>query len=211
MLRRKREIIFSATIEYVDEEERYISRKSRIGDLSFEELGFKVENILCHELPAELETIYGIKTEIRYIGSREGSLIVFFGAIITTYGIIANYKDFFESVNLIEKDAERLLKLLARKLGIDVSISVDREYPKNLPNPADWRYGVRFKRLFHKFPPDIAEMILEEGENDINIKSKRDGFFWYLVIMNVILFAVLGTLVAAAVLQVYFDCSILNL
>jgi hypothetical protein len=211
MLRRKREVIFSANIEYVhyqNQKERYISQDSRVGDnISFERLDSEVRNVLCHELPAELDKIYGIKADIRYISSRQGSLIVFFGAMVTTYGIIANYKDFFESVRLIEKDAERLLRLLARKLGIDVSIDVDREYPEDLPNPNNMDFGFRLKHPFHRFPPDIAEMVLETGAYGTYNHSKRDGFFWYLVIMNAILLVALGALVAAAVIKVYFSVA----
>lgn len=207
MLRRKREVIFSATIEYQhyqNVEPRYISKKSHDSNISFEKLESEVRNVLCNELPNELKTIYGIEADIRYIASREGSLIVFFGAIITTYGIIANYKDFFESVKLIKNDAHRLLTVLARKLNLDLNIYIDDKYP-DMPNPDNMRYHLRSKELFHMLPPDIAEMILEKGGYDINNYPKRDGFFWYLIIMNVILLIGLGALVAAAVIKVYFQ------
>ena len=204
MLRRKREVIFSATIEYKDDEKRHISRNSHGDETSFEKLDSEARKILCQELPSDLDKIYGIKADIRYIDSREGSLIVFFGAMITTYGLIANYKDFFESVRLIKEHGSRLLRTLERRLHIpDLSIYVKDEYPE-LPHPDSMRYHSRLKHLFHMFPPDIAEMILETGVYGTNNHSKRDGFFWYLVIMNVILLIALCALVAAAVIKVYF-------
>jgi hypothetical protein len=204
MFRRNQEVIFSAQIEYNDEEKGHISKDSRSNEISFEKLDSEARKIICQELPSDLDKIYGIKADIRYIDSREGSLIIFFGAMITTYGLIANYKDFFESIRLIKEHGQRLLKTLERRLHIPpLSIYIKNEYPE-LPHPDSMRYSLRLKHLFHMFPPDIAEMILEKRAYDIDNYSKRDGFFWYLIFMNIILIITLGALVAAAVIKVYF-------
>lgn len=203
ILKKKREVIFSATIEFTDGQ-KHIGQNSYISEVSFEKLDYETREVLCKTLPSDLKKIYGVEVNIRHIESREGSLIVFFGAIVTIYGIIANYKKFVDSVHLIKIHAHWLLEQLMKKLNVTgVYTRIKDEYP-NLLHYDNIEYDLLLRHLYYRFPPDIAEKIVEMGLYSKNSCSRRDGFFWYLFIMNIILFIVLCLLIGKAVLRVYF-------
>jgi len=205
MLRHKREIVFTATIEYhqYNDVKRNIRKDKNMDGITYEKLEKETRRVLCEDLPADLEKIYGVKANIRHIESREGSLTVFFAALISTYGFIANYKDFLESVQLIKKHAKRLLVSLVGRLNEDMRVDVDIDYPE-CPHPDSIRHGMKNRILLSKYPPEFIDEMLETECINERSRPRRDSFFWYLIISNIALISLIAIFVAKAVENTYF-------
>ena len=52
--------------------------------------------------------------------------------------------------------------------------------------------------------PDELEELFSYSAIQYRGKQKRDSFFWYLLVMNIILLGIVAVLVVPAVLKVYF-------
>jgi hypothetical protein len=210
MKNRRREIVLSARIEY-DHETRK-QRGDRLGpgrssnDLETEGMESEVRRILLSELPADIEEIYGFEVKTRLIAVRPGSIVVFFGAVVTALGIFSSYSDFFESIALIRKHAKMLLAArLAARYGGGYDVSVDVEYPR-VPDPDDLLPGRRFRKMLGgPFGSDeFAGALSWVGQAAGGGTQKRDGFFWFLLASTIVLAVLLGLMVAGAVWRTYF-------
>ncbi len=162
----------------------------------------EVRRILSERLPAELEEIYGFEVKTRVIAVRQGSLVVFFGALVSALGIFSSYSDFFESIALIKKHSKRLLgQRLAGRFGGGFDVSIEVEYP-SVPDPDDlspWRH------MRKRLGPEFHELMSAGAWPGLGATSpRRDGFFWFLLASTILLLVLLGLLVAGAVWKTYF-------
>ncbi len=158
------------------------------------ELEKLIEQTIKYDLVKEIRKTIGldIKTEIN--STRYGSIEVIFTVFITTFSFIASIKGFYDSVMFIKKQTERLLRSnLNEQFGDYFSVGVSTEYPSFESRE------ISMKEL---------DFLLRKGRpyghfDTINEKPKRDGFFWYLLISNIILLGIIGLLIIKAVINYY--------
>jgi len=210
MLPTRREVILAARIEYSQTQEQqgmsiHDSRSSRSSNekMGLPDLQREVERVIEDRLPADLEKLYGIKAEIRIHGCRYGSLSVFFGALLTGFGLIASYKDFYDSIHLLREHAELLLEELLgdRYSHHSFDVEVKIKHPR-LPDPYDF-YSPR--RYWKMLGPELTESLWAFGAaSPAAERPRRDAFFWFLLILCVVLMAALGVLAYAAIIKTYF-------
>jgi hypothetical protein len=137
------------------------------------------------------------------IDLREGSVLVFFSAAITAIGLFSNYADFFESVSLVKKHCKLLLEQVMRvRYGSEFDISVNEQYP-SLPDPEDLIPWSRMRKMFGPATRELMRIAPWFQSSDLG-SAKRDGFFWFLLIMNIVLLGIVSALVGGAVLRTYF-------
>lgn len=208
LLPNRREVLLSAEIEYSqygDQDGMYLGdmRQQKREEVPPEMLQKEVERVIQKRLPADLMDLFGIDAEIKVQGARFGSLLVVFSVLLSGYTLIASYKGFYDSIQLIKEHCQLLLRKLLREEypHRSFNVSVDTRYPA-LPNPYDLHPGSRLsKRLgfpFSELPRELWAPDPSRGH------PRRDGFFWFLLILCVLLLAALGLLVYAAVVQTYF-------
>ncbi len=157
----------------------------------------KIEKLIKQTIKYDLEKEikkFGvdIKTEIN--STRYGSIEVFFTVFITTFSFIASIKGFYDSIIFIKKQTEKLLRSnLNEQFGDFFYVVVSAEYPSFESREISKE---EFDFLLSKRKP--------YGYFDtINEKPKRDGFFWYLLISNIILLGIIGLLIIKAVINYY--------
>jgi len=154
--------------------------------------GFAI-NILQNELKDECEQfidipIIDIKVKSVYEGSIELFFVVIFGVIAT----MASIKDLHDSLDFLRTLAEKKLeKRFREKYGDYFKININKQIPRNTDYYDDLKYVRRH---------GLAPFFWSQHEG----KSKRDGFFWYLVVSNLVLLAIVVALVANAVKKMYF-------
>lgn len=203
-LRRRPEVVFSATVDY-NYERRGKGLRLRPGissnDMEESSQEREIRRVLTDQLPSELETIYGFEVKTRIIVVRGGSLVVFFGAVVSALGFFASYADFFESIALIKKHAQMLLaQTLENRFGEAYDVSVVVEYP-SIPDPGDLSPWRRARKMFG---PELYDVLGAGAWTTAGRPPRRDGFFWFLLTSTIVLLLLVGALVAAAVLRTYF-------
>jgi len=204
MKRKRRELIFRATIEY-GYEQRKQGRYLRLNnnELSPQNLEHELRSIIITQLPNELQKIYGMTIDARLIEIQSGSIIVFFGAAITAFNLISNYSDFYESAKLIREHSQLLIqRMMYERYGEEFDVSIAEQYPA-LPDPDMIHPWWRIKKMFGKEFDDImyhsAWMNYSSSSN-----TRRDGLFWFLLVFNILLLTALIILVWGAVAKTYF-------
>jgi hypothetical protein len=163
----------------------------------------ELQAIVERELPRDMDEIYGLGVKTRVIAFREGSVILFFGAVMSAVGIFSSYNDFFESISLIKKHCRMLVDHLVKdRHGSDWQVQVEVEYP-TVPEPRDL---MPWRRLRHMFGPEADDVLQFSSwmQPPTGRSSRRDGFFWFLLLLNVLLVVAVALLVSAAVRRVYF-------
>lgn len=204
MRRRRPEVVFSATIDYNYEKRNkgFRLRPSRSSnDIEGSSEEREIRRVLTDRLPSELEEVYGFEVKTRIIAVRGGSLVVFFGAVVSALGVFSSYADFFESIALIKKHARLLLShTLEERFGEAYDVGVDVEYPR-IPDPDDLSPWRRARKMFG---PEFYDLLGATAWTTAGRPPRRDGFFWFLLATTIILLLLLGALVAAAVLRTYF-------
>jgi hypothetical protein len=174
-----------------------------MGDYSMSAIEQEVRSVIEHELPRELSKLFDLDVETKVEATKEGSLIVFFSALIVAYPLIANYHDFYESVHLIKKHCASLLQSVAdSKFGGSIDTSVCVYYP-NVPDPTE--YPFRWMRHMFGHPGGEEAFAAAAFMQRPATPHGRDLFFWYLVVMNIILMTLVGSLVYRSVSATYFD------
>ena len=189
--RRRKEVIFEAKVSSRDPN-RPITRED-------EKLKATIHETLTRDLPRELSEIFDLKVEIEIKATRYGSIAVFFGAVFTVYGIIAGYKDFLDSIELIRQQADDLLEIAVRRVRnnendyVQVSVrslSVDESEPP---------FARRRRRMAAAlFPPESLPPAVT------SYQSRRDGFFFFLLFLCIAALIIIALLVYKAVLKTYF-------
>ncbi len=204
--RKHREVILQACITFYHLEHRSdgctYKTEEEEPDVHREKLEQEARRVIESELPSELRQIYGLEAKTQFIAIRDGSLIVFFSALVTGIGIIASYSDFFESIELIKKHARMLLKrTMHRLVSLETEVDVSAQFPR-MPEPEDMFWPRRFRKRMGHFAEEFFSSGFPWG---VPSTPCRDGFFWWLLIMNMVLLAVIALLVGAAVKRTYFS------
>jgi hypothetical protein len=195
MLRRqRREVVFEARVESAEKGAR-LTPSGENGSVED-----TVIRTLTAELPGEMRRLFGVEVEIHIKGTRYGSLSVFFGAVLTAYGLLSGYKGFSESMNLIRQQADDLLTGALRRLG-SYSVNVYERYP-GTEELDDW--SPRYRWLRRRYPPDLVGEILARAEPTYEVvPPRRDGFFYFLLTLCIVEMAAMGLLVWRAVVHTY--------
>ncbi len=197
MMWRRREVIFALNVEF---NQQQVSRGQRLGGSNEypERLESEMRDVVEKELPSDLKTIYDIDVRIRVITTRYGSLTVFFGAVLSGAALVASYKDFVESMHLIRQHCSQLAqRIVNMRYGGDWQVGVSIQHPR-LPDPEDLVPFKWFRRRF-PFPEAYPAPAFSEPPN-----GRRDAFFWFLVVTNMLLLGSVVALVWRAVSHTYF-------
>jgi hypothetical protein len=182
MLKTPREFIFKASL----------TQKGTNNPFPSSEEGFEtaVRDALTKTLPRDMKEIFGVEISVDIKAAKHGSLTIFFGVIVAGLAALSRYKNVFDSIELIRQQAESVLESLRTRYG-QFNIGVQAIYPR-LRDPFDRHHSLRH------------EMFLEEIGFSVAPYSRRDGFFYFLLIWNIISWLVISALVYAAVIKTYF-------
>ncbi len=178
-----------------------------VGERPVRELVADIGNVITERLPVDLANIFGLHVKTRIVQTRYGSVTVFFGVLLSGFTLIANYKGFYDSIQLIRKHCELLLEGLIRsKYDGELHSNVNVDHPK-LDDPREMRFPRRLRHWLDHYPPEIAEAMWEFGSFGSANRGRRDAFFWFLLVLNIILLVALGIIVYGAVVKTYFPGS----
>ena len=160
---------------------------------TYEELKKFAVTVLNHELQDECEQLLSIPImRIKVIRAYEGSIQLFFTVL---FGIVDNairLKDIYDGVSLLKTIAEKKLEQrFINQYGDYFRINVNRHIPRD----SDY-YG---KGCINEMMSISPQLPLTGGS------PVRDGFFYYLLIANVVLLSFVIALVCSAVVKVYFQ------
>ena len=198
---RKKEVILRTTVDYSDSEQRNRSPLGvghRIGDHPFERFERDAKSVIEMRLSSEMQELFGITVSSRIMRFENGSIEIVFAVIVGAAGFLSGYAGFFDSIELIKKQVTALLnRLLSEQYGGGFDVSTEVVWPR-MRDPYDYPYR-HFRKRFGLFEEDLLPS-LTQGHTE----SKRDGFFWFLLISNIALLAIVAALVWGAVTKVYF-------
>jgi hypothetical protein len=209
----KKEIIFATEIEYSYYYSNkgyslspYNNSKNLDDNIQIEKIEKIAREIITDTLPFEMKKIFGIEVRTNILSTDYGSIILFFSAILTGVNLFANYKNLYDSIELIKEHTNRLIE---KKLSIDYGkrfdVTTKIEY-----SPYPQPIFERFDKIFRRRRKDI-DIPLEEFPElfYINVPAnygnrKRDGFFYFLLSLTIVLLIIVGILVYGAVIKTYF-------
>jgi len=204
---RRPEVVFSVTVEYGHGTSQ--DRHLRLGgssndDFPIDRIESDLRRIVDADLPREMEDIYGLTVKTRVITVRDGSIVLFFGVMLSALGVFSSYSDFFESIALVRKHCKMLVdRLLRDRYSSDWQVMVEVQYP-SVPDPNDI---VPWRRLRRMFGPEADEMLHLSAWIQgpaTGRGTRRDAFFWFLLALSILLLGAVGVLVASAVRRMYF-------
>jgi hypothetical protein len=202
-------VILNAEIDYPYEWRRGGRHLSKEINSSNEKYGWDlVEKTVCRvikkELPENIEKIFSISIETEIVGIRRGSFIILFGIIFSSYSIISNYANFFESVELIKKQCKLLFNDALKyefKNGVstnefekDFEITISIESPI-LIGPREELNRNWFDQLRRYVPITLPSS---------QIPGRRDEYFYYLIAISIVILVLLGILVYKTLRMTYF-------
>lgn len=155
-------------------------------EVLYEDIVKETKTIINKELTKELKKyIECFNLDIQVQAVYDGSIVIFFTALLSFLDLVGGLKDLYDVSNIIREISER-----------HVSTRLSEEF------------GSYFRVETMMIAPDrhnygyIKEELKESsGENQ---KLCRDTFFYYLLITNIILILILGLLVGKAVQTMYF-------
>jgi len=170
----------------------------RIDDKQNREIEQLVSRALTKDLPRDLETIFDVNIDVQIKGTRAGSIIVFFGAVIAGVSALSRYKNLYDSVVLIQNQAPRVIQAaLNAPDKYSVSVSAVDPSERSLEDPRH--------RWWRRHAPFPVEFLSDGfGADDSHAPNRRDGFFWFLLALCILEGVALGMLVYMAVLKTYF-------
>jgi hypothetical protein len=205
MRRKAKEVIFLAAIDYDYERQNkgdHLGR-ARPSDVPIERLEQELRSVIASDLPNDLQRIFGLSVETRVIEIQSGSVLVFFGAAITAVGVFSSYSDFFESIKLVKQHSRLLIgRLMRSRYGGEFDVSVVEQYP-SLPDPSERHPWRRLRKVLGPEADEFLELSAWTGGSAPQ-DVRRDAFFWFLLIFNILLLAAVGVLVRGAVVRTYF-------
>lgn len=180
---KERKVIYSAEIGLTSGE-----------TIEEEDMTGPVEEIILHRLPADMEKIFGIEVKTRILATQHSSLIIFFEAVFTGFSLIANYKNFHDSALLLKRHFERLIKSLSEQRFDKRLYSIIRfEYPYF----SEHEHGISLSREDRYFSDEFPGLITLPTQ-------RRDGFFYFLLVLSIVSLTIIGLLVYGAVVKTYF-------
>lgn len=155
-------------------------------EVSYRDISDEAEQIINNDLKAELQkytdlSIREVQTQAVY----EGSIEIIFTVVLSFLELVGGLKDLYDAVHLLKEIVERHInRKLSDKFGnhfrVDTYVIAPREEDY-------WRFEKRY--------------MAEQGTNG---EVKRDAFFYYLLVVNIVLLLIVGVLVFGAVKTVYF-------
>ena len=170
--------------KYWFEEERYAT---------YDDLKEFAIGILERELQEECMQFVGVPIlDIKVKSIYEGSIELFFIVVFGTLAGVTGIKDLHDSIEFVKMLAEKKLqKRFRRKYGDYFEIDVRCQIPSDKQHWNDCKF--LHERNILPFRLTL------NGE-----QPKRDGFFYYLLISNFVLLAIVMVMVLNAVVKVYF-------
>lgn len=173
----------------------YNERSDRAQESDWDQVLAVATDVIEQKLSESLTKIIGVPVESKILTVHDGSLIIFFGIALTSYNIISNYKNFYESAQLIEHQCKLLLKeALKTTFGESFDIRINYEAP--IFNDSGFDSD---RHLFEKLRYYVSNSLTSS-----QVPSRRDGFFYYLIFLNIALIIIIAILVYKAVTKTYF-------
>lgn len=167
------------------------------GDLnekvSYNDIANEAVRIINCDLRSELQKYTDISVkEVEVQAVYEGSIEIIYTVVLGFLNLVGGLKDLYDAVRLLREISERHIN---KKLGD--------------------RFGRHFKVDTYVIAPDDRRcreyMEHWRFENEMNGNQrldgngiKRDAFFYYLLVSNIVLLIIVGILVFGAVRTVYF-------
>ena len=137
-----------------------------------------------------------LRLDLQIKGTRDGSITVFFGAVVAGISALSRYKNLYESVVLIQNQASRVI---AATLNGAVRYNVNVHAVDPSTNSLEDRF--RWWRKHGPFPMDFMPYGIGDAGGT---RTNRDGFFWFLLALCILEGTGLGLLVYRAVMKTYF-------
>lgn len=196
----RREIVLQAKVDYVfnnNVPDRTIRKGHYVGEreVSTEELESDLTAIIKDKLPVKMRELYGVDVKVNIKKIEYGSISVFFGAVFQGIQIIASYKSFIDSILLLREHAHDLIThLMKEKYGRDFSVNVDVKFPR-----IDKHDTIRDYVYHEKFDRDLLQLYTKQHN------CKRDAFFWFLLVANIIMSVIIGAMSYGAITKTYFS------
>ncbi len=154
--------------------------------VSYNDIVNEVVRIIDNDLKPELQkyTTISIK-EIQVQAIYEGSIEIIYTVILSLLSLVSGLKDLYDTVHLIREIAEKQInKKLSDRFGRHFRVDTYVITPENRDY---WR---------------VEEKIMTvRRENSV---EQHDAFFYYLLVANIVLMAIVGVLVFGAVRAMYF-------
>lgn len=197
-MRKKKQFkaVYSAHIDFKDKgclnrelrtlkqgEYNYLENERKV---SYSDILKITDTAINAELKEELSKYTNLKvSDVQVQAVYEGSIEVIFTVVLDFLNLVGGLKDLYDAVKLIRKIAEQhITKKLKNEYGDYFIVKVDAVSPD--------LYDLRYDRKFI-----VGKLEMDES-------SKRDAFFYYLLIANIVLLLIIGVLVFGAVRKVYF-------
>lgn len=145
-----------------------------------------IKTAINAELKEELSKYTNLEVlDVQVQAVYEGSIEVVFTVVLSFLELVGGLKDLYDAVKLIREIAGKHIAMkLKNEYGDYFIVSMDAVSP----DIYDYRYARKFT----------------EGKSEMDEGSKRDAFFYYLLIANIALILIIGVLVFGAVRKVYF-------
>jgi hypothetical protein len=202
LVRRKR-VTLSARIELNSDRTRhgeFLRRGQYKENFSFEKVESTARDVITKELPFDMVELFGLNVKTKVVGVRDGSVILFFEVLLAGYGIVSDYSGFFDSIELIKSQCERLLfSRLKTEFAEDFEIDMETVYPP-LQQPAEREFG----RWMRDWPHHMMKYRHGDEFPSTFVDKQRDGLFWFFLIFSIVLLVIIGFLVYGAVIKTYF-------
>lgn len=162
----------------------YLSKHSE-SKVSYEDIANEAIQIINSDLKPELQKYTDISVkEVEAQAVYEGSIEIIYTVVLGFLDLVGGLKDLYDAVQLIKEISERHIN-------------------KKLSD----RFGRHFKVDTYVIVPDEHWQFEKEMLGNCSVdgsEEKRDAFFYYLLVANIVLLIIVGVLVFGAVKIVYF-------
>lgn len=152
---------------------------------SYTDISDEAVRIINSDLKPELQKYTDISVkEVEAQAVYEGSIEIIYTVVLGFLDLVGGLKDLYDAVQLIKEISERHIN-------------------KKLSD----RFGRHFKVDTYVIVPDEHWQFEKEMLGNCSVdgsEEKRDAFFYYLLVANIVLLIIVGVLVFGAVKIVYF-------
>lgn len=192
--------VFRTRIGFRKEEEIYSSLSpghtyyfENQQEVSYSDIANEAVRIINNELKPELQKYTDISIEkVQVQNVYEGSIEIIYSVVLGFLDLVGGLKNLYDAVYLIREISERhinkkLSDRFGRHFGVDTYVIV----PDN-------RRCREYKEHCH------FENEMNGNQRLDRNRIKRDAFFYYLLVANIVLLIIVGILVFGAVRTVYF-------
>lgn len=166
--------------------ERYRSEEDPDKNAFYKNISDEAIRVINSELKPELQKYTDIPIEeIQVQAVYKGSIEIIYVVIMEVLDLVSGLKDLYDAVRIIQDISERHInKKLSDKFGGDFKVDTHVIVPES--RDYWWPEEMRWNRS------------MESGV------KKRDAFFYYLLVANIVLLVIVGALVFGAVKTMYF-------